>query len=226
MAPNSDITRSRLITAAELLFAERGIQAVSLREINSAADQRNSTALQYHFQDRRGLLVAILAKHHPTVDRHREELLDNYKSVGRDDLRALTASLVEPLAAKLGDSDGGRSFLRIYAEVLNEPDRHFGAARLSAPGGSIEKWRRAVAPLLSDVAVGRLHHRFTAVRVVATELARRAASTARPDDRLFTSNLVDLVTALLGAPVSEATAELLSRRGGPSRGRSVGASGW
>jgi hypothetical protein len=77
---------------------------------------------------------------------------------------------------------------------------------------SIDRWRALVAPLLPAVAVERLHHRFTAMRVAAIELARRAASAPRRDDQLFTSHLVDLVTALLAAPVSDQTASLLRDR--------------
>jgi AcrR family transcriptional regulator len=39
MPRNADETRARLIRAAERLFAERGVEAVSLREINREADQ-------------------------------------------------------------------------------------------------------------------------------------------------------------------------------------------
>ena len=49
MPRNADETRTQLMRAAERLFAERGIEVVSLREINRAAAQRNATALQYHF---------------------------------------------------------------------------------------------------------------------------------------------------------------------------------
>ena len=63
MAPNPEVTRQRLIAAAETLFAERGVEGVSLREINAVAGMRNATALQYHFHDRYGLVKAILAKY-------------------------------------------------------------------------------------------------------------------------------------------------------------------
>ena len=59
-------------------------------------------------------------------------------------------------------------------------------------------------PLLEQDAV-RLHRRFIAIRFTAVELGRRAASGPHADDRLFVSHLIDLVTALLGAPVSEET---------------------
>jgi AcrR family transcriptional regulator len=214
VAPNPELTRRDLVAAAEELFAARGIEGVSLREINATAGQKNATALQYHFGDRDGLLRAVLAKHHPTVEALRHELLDAYEAQhGRrraptGDLRALAIALVEPSAAKLSDPDGGRAFLRIQAQLLNRPE--FGDRVREDDRASIHRWRGLVGPLLPDVAVRRLHHRFTAIRVSATELARRAAGSPRRDERLFTSHLVDLVTALLATPVSDETAALLA----------------
>ena len=40
MPRNAEATRLQLIRAAERLLAERGVDAVSLREINREADQR------------------------------------------------------------------------------------------------------------------------------------------------------------------------------------------
>ena len=45
----SQQTREELILAAERLFSEFGIDAVSLRQINAAAGQRNSSAAHYQF---------------------------------------------------------------------------------------------------------------------------------------------------------------------------------
>src|SRR3546814_20288324 len=58
-----------LISAAERLFAERGSEAVSLREINTAAGSTNASAIQYHFGGRRGLVKAVLAKHEVDIER-------------------------------------------------------------------------------------------------------------------------------------------------------------
>jgi AcrR family transcriptional regulator len=207
----AETTVRRLVDAAERLFAERGIDAVSLREINAAAGQRNSTALQYHFGDRAGLLKAVLAKHRPEIEARRHQLLDEYEARGplpqADALRSLAAALVRPAAAKLADPDGGRDYLRVMEQLVHRVPP-------SLPedgGGSIDRWRELVAPLLPEAAV-RLHQRFMAIRMTYVELARRASGPPARDDRLFTSHLIDVVSAVLASEVSDETARLLAER--------------
>jgi AcrR family transcriptional regulator len=54
-----DDTKTRLIDAAGSAFAERGFEAVGVREICQQADA-NVAAVNYHFGDKRGLYVACL----------------------------------------------------------------------------------------------------------------------------------------------------------------------
>lgn len=206
-------TRARLVSAAEHLFASRGIDAVSLREINRAAGARNAVAVQYHFDDRAGVVQAILDKHQPDVDRRRTALLESCATSGSLDLRLLAGALVRPLASKLADPDGGPAYLQIYADLVNRPRPTLGASRPEDPPrpDSLQRWRHAVGPLLAPNAM-RLHRRFTAIRFVAGELGRRAASAPHTDDRLFVSHLVDLTTAVLAAPVSPETIERADER--------------
>lgn len=195
-----------LIRAAEQLFAERGSDVVSLREINSAAGSTNASAIQYHFGGRSGLVRAVLAKHDVAIEQRRHALLDAYEERGEDDLRALCAALVEPLAAELG-VEGGPGYLQLCADLYNRPNPTFDLGGLG--GSSFGRWRDLALPLLTPEAV-RLHRRFDSLRFTVSELARRAR-TGRQDHRLFTSQLTDLVTALLTAPVSDQTKRLLRR---------------
>lgn len=211
MAPNPETTQRLLIDAGETLFAERGIDAVSVREIIAAAGVRNSTALQYHFGSRDGLLRAVLLKHHRGIEANRHALLDEYEQTHRadPDLRALVAAFVRPAAAMLADPDGGRAYLRIMAQLVNRPEIGTLEPARTDHHYSTYRWRMLVAPVLPDVAVRRLHRRFTAIRVTFIELARRAEMAPARSDRLFTSHLIDLVTALLDAPLSDETAKLV-----------------
>jgi len=200
-------TRANLLSAAEELFAARGVDGVSLREIARSAGAKNVIAVQYHFADRDGVLRALLDKHLPAVDERRHALLD----AAEDDptIRGLAAALVRPLGAKLGDTGGGPDFLRIYADLLNRPT----PAVESADGrfGSLRRWRTAVAPLI-DPDGAKLHPRMDALLYTAVQLARRAESGPHTDDRLFISHLIDVVAAILTAPVSDETRRLSAER--------------
>jgi AcrR family transcriptional regulator len=204
-------TRERLITAAEELFAANGIDAVSLREIVRASGARNTAALQYHFGDRAGLVRAVLEKHHLDVDIRRHAMLDAYEADGEPDLWALAHALVQPLAAKLADDDGGGAYLQILAELMNRSRPALDPAAFEDPQDSIFRWRELVAPLLSEDAL-RLHRRFVVLRFAIVELARRADTAPHTDNRLFVSHLVDLIAALLLAPSSEQTLRLAGDR--------------
>lgn len=217
-------TKERLIEAAERLFAEHGIDAVSLREINRASGAKNAIAVQYHFSDRAGVVRAILDKHMPDVESRRHAMLDQYEAerevaaaddgVGRDrdaEIRTLAAALVRPLAAKLADPDGGPAFLQIYADLLNRPNPMMRPSAFDARADSFQRWRSLAKPLVEKEAV-RLHRRFTSLLHAAVELGRRARSGPHPDDRLFTSWLIDVVAAILAAPVSAETRQLSQAR--------------
>jgi AcrR family transcriptional regulator len=201
------------LRAAERLFAERGIDAVSLREVNREARQSNTGAVQYHFGDREGLVRALIERHRHDSESRRHALLDQYEDAGKDDLRALASALVLPIAAKLSDPEGGREYLRIAAEYYSRPASFDELIPKRTPNSSMERWNQLldrIAPCDKDGET--LPTRTPAIRFTFVELARRAAAPPRPDDRLFTSHLADLVTALLAAPPSDQTDRLLRQR--------------
>jgi AcrR family transcriptional regulator len=209
---SGDDTRSRLMRAAEQLFAARGIEGVSLREINRAAGQSNTGAVQYHFGDREGLLRGVIERHRRDTEPRRHALLDQYEEAGVDDLRTLAAALVLPLAAKLADPDGGRAYLQIAAEFYGRPASLDELIGRRQAGASMERWNRLLDPLLVLTKREPLSPRSATIRFAFVELARRAAFPPRPDDRLFVSHLTDLVAALLRTEPSEQTLRMLEQR--------------
>ena len=53
-----DLTRERILDRAEILFAQKGYRAVSVREITSAA-QCNLAAVNYHFGNKENLYLEV-----------------------------------------------------------------------------------------------------------------------------------------------------------------------
>ncbi|MBK5222446.1 MAG: TetR family transcriptional regulator [Acidimicrobiia bacterium] len=207
-------TRDRIIGAAEELFASRGVAGVSLREINRESGAKSPSAVQYHFENRAGVLRAILEKHRPAIESARHAVLDHCEAEGTLGLRDLAGALVRPLAAKLSDPDGGPNYLQINAELVNKP-RPLVDPAPGDPADSVQRWRALVEPLLDPDAVV-LHRRFTAIRFTAVELGRRAATAPHTDDRLFVHQLIDLTAALLSAPLSDETRRLAVERPRPT----------
>ena len=54
-------TQKRLLDAAEVLFAEKGFEMVSLREITAKADA-NVAAVNYHFGSKENMIEAVMAR--------------------------------------------------------------------------------------------------------------------------------------------------------------------
>lgn len=209
--PGAEATRRLLVDAAERLFAERGVDGVSLREIGRAASQANTNAAQYHFGSRSALVGAVLARHRPAIEARRHALLDSYEVDGRHELRALAAAFVLPLASELADPSG-RAYLQIMSELINRPDPVLDPEQSTNPTDSVHRWRTLVEPFLAPDAASVFHARFAAMRFAHQEFGRRAAARHRRDDRLFASRVTDLVAAILGAPVSLPTQRLLDER--------------
>jgi AcrR family transcriptional regulator len=204
-------TRERLLATAEELYGGQGIDAVSLREILRVSGVKNANALQYHFGDRTGLLTALLEKHSYDVELRRHALLDRYETAGEQNVRALAEALVQPLAAKLAESNGGCAYLCIYADLMNRRRPILPAEDLEDQGDSIARWRQLVDPFL-DPTAAQLHRRLVVVRFTIGELARRAATAPHTDDRVFISQLIDLVVAMLTAAASPETRRLAKSR--------------
>ena len=212
-------TRDQILQAAEKLFAARGITGVSLREINRAASQNNTGAVQYHFGDRDGLVREIIIRNRLDSEPRRHALLDQYEDSGGDDLRALAAALVLPIAAKLSDLEGGRAYLRIAGEYYCRPGSFEELLAERDPNNSMERWNMLLDAAVPKAARPSLRLRAAAIRFTFVELALRAAAPQRDDDRLFMSHLVDEETALLGVQPSESTRRLLRlRKRKPSAG--------
>ncbi len=68
-------TKSRILDAAEKLFASRGIEKTSMRRITSEAGV-NLAAINYHFGSKENLVKTVLGRFIASLDLQREHLLE------------------------------------------------------------------------------------------------------------------------------------------------------
>ena len=162
MTLKSVVTRAKLVSIAERLFAERGIEGVSLSDINKAAGQRNKNATSYHFGSKDGLLQAILDKHEPGIATRRNALLDQLELRGSPSVRDVVRALMYPMADKMFDPDGGKDFIRLDAQLVAMHTLSVQNLRASTLNlGQVDRLRRALLEVLQglpeSVAQQRLH---------------------------------------------------------------------
>jgi len=140
-------TRKRIIDTAEKLFADKGVEATSLLDITKAAEQKNRSALQYHFKNKDGMLHAVLDKHALGIAEKRTSMLDELETGGDYSLYDLIGTLVQPMAAQLDNQDGGREFLKIHSELMNsERYRNFRQEREDL--NKVQRIHNMAAPFL------------------------------------------------------------------------------
>ncbi|MFJ5265076.1 TetR/AcrR family transcriptional regulator [Streptomyces sp. NPDC088387] len=112
-------TRERILSAAERLFAERGVYAVSNRQVGEAAGQGNNTVVGYHFGTKPDLIRAVARRHAAPIEEIRAGLLA--RTLGSDDVRDWVSCLVRPVTGHLAALGTPTWYARFCAQVMTDP---------------------------------------------------------------------------------------------------------
>src|SRR5215831_20163853 len=112
-------TRERILRTGERLFAERGFNGVSVRELAAAA-QVNIASIGYHFNNKEGLLSEVYRRHcEPMI----EERLRGLKAATELRGKAKTAAIIEAFirpALRQVEVEDGATFIRLRAVLSGE----------------------------------------------------------------------------------------------------------
>jgi AcrR family transcriptional regulator len=205
--------RQQLIAAAEQLFAEAGIDAVSLRQINLAAGQKNSSAAHYHFGSKDTLILAIYGSRMASVNVRREAALDAVEQAGElNDIRKLVETIVQPIVAEIDADTSGRHYIAFMAQAMGHPqldlealwqqENNTGLVRL------LQHLRTALPHLEGQLFGQRFGLAFE--QIIHSLAARERLRTPNNkqfdvDSHLFVCNLIDSIAGGMSAPVSAET---------------------
>lgn len=148
MRKDTERTRLKIIKKAEKLFASKGIDGVTMAEVNRASGQKNSSAAAYHFGTKEGLLDAILDRHSTRMEQRRQVLLAN---IDDTDVDQVIDVLVRPLVEKLDDRDGGLEFLRINSQLMTSAQYRKLRERRIRKLPQVQKAQTLLASLLPDM---------------------------------------------------------------------------
>lgn len=118
-------TRHRIIEAAEKLFAMRGIEGVSIRDITQAA-RVNLAAINYHFRTKSALAAEVFKHCIDPLNARRLELLEAAEKRGgakAPKLEAVLEAMIRPAVERgFDDEQDNETFLRLMGRCLSEPN--------------------------------------------------------------------------------------------------------
>ena len=115
-------TRDQILDTAERLFAEFGIDGVSIRTITAEA-QVNLAAIHYHFGSKEALVREVFVRRIGPVNRERLRLLDDLLERSRPEkprLEELVRILVGPPLRLWLQAEKGETFSRLCGRIYSE----------------------------------------------------------------------------------------------------------
>ncbi|WP_233267025.1 TetR/AcrR family transcriptional regulator [Tomitella fengzijianii] len=194
-----------MIDAAEQIVAERGMSALTLKDVQIAANQSNKSAAKYHFGSRQGLLDALVETRMGPVNARRKDLLEHIEgSTDSPTARQIVEALVHPLAAETLGRPGSR-YARFLVQAVIDP----ALADVTQKHLEADSYRRVHQMLIEvchapgEIATWRANN---AVMFSMTALStREGTDRTAAETTAIVSNLVDTLVAMLEAPVSTPT---------------------
>jgi AcrR family transcriptional regulator len=155
-------TREQLLDAAERLFAARGVDAVSLREITAAADA-NVAAVNYHFGSKDNLVREVFARRLQPINAERQSLLDLYESRARSghaSLEQVMFAFVYPVFRRMvAEPEMGAHFVKLMGHVHTDTNGKFARTVLEQMRDTVDRFVGATVKAMPGLDLGEVFWR-------------------------------------------------------------------
>ncbi|UCG50883.1 MAG: TetR/AcrR family transcriptional regulator, partial [Candidatus Latescibacterota bacterium] len=149
-------TKTRILDAAEKLFASNGFGAVSLRAIIKEAGV-NTASVHYHFGSKGGLMEAVLRRRAAPMNTERLRLLDGIESnhpTGVLPIEEVIEAFLAPAIRRHRGPARDRGLLpRLMGRAITEPDQVVSKAIRKIFEEVFERFSAAFARALPELSV-------------------------------------------------------------------------
>jgi AcrR family transcriptional regulator len=171
--------KQRLILTALHLFSEQGIAAVSLRTVNRAVGQKNTSAAHYHFGDKTGLVDAVISFIQDWFTAQREAPLTAIEEAAKagpilteDVLRVWALPYIELMKTE----EWGYAAIRLIAHLQFEQESTGREAHSRVATDALRRLNTLMEQSIPDVPPMLTRHRFAlCVNSIVQNLANAGA---------------------------------------------------
>ncbi|MGB0894312.1 MAG: TetR/AcrR family transcriptional regulator [Parashewanella sp.] len=192
-------TKTKILNAAEKLFAERGFSETSLRLITSKAEV-NLASVNYHFGSKKELIRAVLARYLDVFMPAAEKSITTLEQQGEATLEEVFSCLVQPLLELTNiRPEATSNFLQLIGRGYIESQGHlrwFMTTHYGEPLNLFINAVKACAPHIPEAEMfWRLH--FTLGTVVFTMASTDALIDIASADFKEQNNIEDVIRKLI-----------------------------
>ncbi|WP_184669645.1 TetR/AcrR family transcriptional regulator [Rhodanobacter sp. A1T4] len=158
---SSNSTKERILGAAESLFAQRGFDGASLRQLTSAAGV-NLAAVNYHFGSKEKLVEQIFRRRLDALNNSRLEALALVAGKENTTIEDVLAAFIRP-ALDLSHDESGSLFMRVLARAFAEHDDTLRQFLSENYGHVMRQFTAEFARLLPQLSKQELYWRIDLV---------------------------------------------------------------
>jgi AcrR family transcriptional regulator len=158
---SSASTKERILTAAEALFAQRGFEGASLRQLTAAAGV-NLAAVNYHFGSKDNLVEEVFKRRLDQLNAQRLAALKQIAGHPGTTLEDVLAAFIRP-ALDLSHDGGGGLFMRVLARAFAEHDDSLRKFLSENYGHVMRQFTAEFARLLPNLSKEELYWRIDLV---------------------------------------------------------------
>lgn len=157
----SGSTKERILAAAETLFAQRGFDGASLRQLTSDAGV-NLAAVNYHFGSKEKLVEQVFRRRLDALNAQRLAALARVAGQPETRLEDVLDAFIRP-ALELSHEDSGSLFMRVLARAFAEHDDSLRKFLSENYGHVMRQFTAEFARLLPQLSKEELYWRIDLV---------------------------------------------------------------
>lgn len=158
-------TKERILDAAERLFAERGFENVTTRDITQQADA-NLASVNYHFGSKINLMKEVFQRRAKPLNNERLKLIREAQKAGASGHQAtdeVLKAFLEPSFHMARDQEGGQYLQRIMSQLSSSPKMENRQLLFKAMNGASKEFLSSMKDMRNDLSEEEFYWRMACI---------------------------------------------------------------